>query len=169
MSHQAEDNLRWCFQLLDGLAAAGVRRLVLSPGSRSTPLVLAAERHPQMRLHTLIDERSAGFFALGLSRFEGTPAALVATSGSAPAHWYPAVIESSQAQVPLILLSADRPPELRDWGANQSIDQCRLFGTQTRAFHDPGPARAGPTDGGPNHGRDPQPRAARRRPPSLRR
>ena len=142
MSHQAEDNLRWCFQLLDGLAAAGVRRLVLSPGSRSTPLVLAAERHPQMRLHTLIDERSAGFFALGLSRFKGTPAALVATSGSAPAHWYPAVIEANQGQVPLILLSADRPPELRDWGANQSIDQFRLFGTQTRAFHDPGPARA---------------------------
>ena len=142
MSRQAEVNLQWCFQLLDGLAAAGVGRLVLSPGSRSTPLVLAAERHPRLRLHTLLDERSAGFFALGLSRFEGTPAALIATSGSAPAHWYPAVIEANQGQVPLVLLSADRPPELHDWGANQSIDQTRLFGTQVRAFHDPGPARA---------------------------
>ncbi len=142
MSHQAEVNLHWCFRLLDGLTAAGVRRLVLSPGSRSTPLVLAAERHPQLHLHTLIDERSAGFFALGLSRFDGTPAVLVATSGSAPAHWYPAVIEANQGQVPLILLSADRPPELHDWGANQSIDQTRLFGTQVRAFHDPGPARS---------------------------
>jgi 2-succinyl-5-enolpyruvyl-6-hydroxy-3-cyclohexene-1-carboxylate synthase len=142
MSRQAEDNLHWCFRLLDGLAMAGVRRLVLSPGSRSTPLVLAAEGHPQLRLHTLIDERSAGFFALGLSRFDATPAVLIATSGSAPAHWYPAVIEANQGQVPLILVSADRPPELHDWGANQSIDQTRLFGTQVRAFHDPGPARS---------------------------
>lgn len=142
MSDRARQNLLWCFHLLDGMAAAGVRHLVLSPGSRSTPLVLAAERHPRLRLHTLIDERSAGFFALGLARHDQTPAVLVATSGSAPAHWYPAVIEANRSQVPLLLLSADRPPELQDWGANQTIDQTRLFGTQVRAFHDPGPAQA---------------------------
>ncbi len=136
-------NLRWAHALMDGLAAAGIDRVVLSPGARSTPLVLACERHPNIHIRVLLDERSAAFFALGLSRFDGRPTALIATSGSAPAHWLPAVIEASHGGVPLILLSADRPPELHDWGSNQTTDQSRLFDRHIRAFHDPGAARPG--------------------------
>ena len=131
-------NLRWCAALLDGLAAAGMTTLVLSPGSRSTPVVLAAQRRAELDIVPILDERSAAFFALGVARASGRPVALLATSGSAPAHWYPAVIEASEAGVPLILLSADRPPRLRNWGANQTIDQTRLFGAFVREQHDPG-------------------------------
>lgn len=131
-------NLRWALALLDGLIAGGVRHLVLSPGSRSTPVVLAGQRRPALTLTPVLDERSAAFFALGLARASGRPVALLATSGSAPAHWYPAVMEANEAGLPLILLSADRPPELRGWGANQTTDQTRLFGVQVRDFFDPG-------------------------------
>ncbi|WP_295448333.1 2-succinyl-5-enolpyruvyl-6-hydroxy-3-cyclohexene-1-carboxylic-acid synthase [uncultured Thiodictyon sp.] len=128
----------WCLALLDGLMAGGVRHLVLSPGSRSTPVILAAQQRPGLTLTPILDERSAAFYALGLARAGARPVALLATSGSAPAHWYPAVMEANAAGVPLVLLSADRPPEWRGWGANQTTDQTRLFGTQVRAFHDPG-------------------------------
>ncbi|WJW75973.1 2-succinyl-5-enolpyruvyl-6-hydroxy-3-cyclohexene-1-carboxylic-acid synthase [Thiohalobacter sp. IOR34] len=131
-------NLRWAYALLDGLAAAGTGSLVISPGARSTPLTLAAIRHPGLETHLQIDERSAAFFALGLARAQGRPVALVATSGSAPAHWHPAVIEADRAGVPLLLLSADRPPEQQDCGANQTVDQLRLFGTAVRGFHQAG-------------------------------
>ncbi|WP_295387448.1 2-succinyl-5-enolpyruvyl-6-hydroxy-3-cyclohexene-1-carboxylic-acid synthase [uncultured Thiodictyon sp.] len=134
----AEVGVAWCLALLDGLMAGGVRHLILSPGSRSTPVILAAQRRPGLTLTPILDERSAAFFALGLARAGARPVALLATSGSAPAHWYPAVMEASAAAVPLILLSADRPPEWRGWGANQTADQTRLFGAQVRAFHDPG-------------------------------
>ncbi|MBV5272878.1 MAG: 2-succinyl-5-enolpyruvyl-6-hydroxy-3-cyclohexene-1-carboxylic-acid synthase [Lamprocystis purpurea] len=134
----AVGGVRWCLALLDGLLAGGVRDLVLSPGSRSTPVILAAQQRPGLTLTPILDERSAAFYALGLARAQGRPAALLATSGSAPAHWYPAVMEASEFGIPLILLSADRPPELRGWGANQTTDQTRLFGTQVREFHDPG-------------------------------
>ncbi len=137
-------NLRWSLALFDGLVAGGMRRLVLSPGSRSTPLVLAGQRQPELELTPILDERSAAFFALGLARASGRPVGLVCTSGSALAHWFPAVIEASESGIPLILLSADRPPELRGWGANQTIDQTRLFGSFVREFHDPGPAEDGP-------------------------
>jgi 2-succinyl-5-enolpyruvyl-6-hydroxy-3-cyclohexene-1-carboxylate synthase len=135
----AVTGLLWALALLDGLVVGGVRHLVLSPGSRSTPVVLAAQRRPSITLTPILDERSAAFFALGLARASGQPVALLATSGSAPSHWYPAVMEGSAAGIPLILISADRPPELRGWGANQTTDQTRLFGTQVRDFHDPGP------------------------------
>lgn len=132
-------NLRWALALLDGLMIGGMRQLVLSPGSRSTPLVLAAQRRPGLGLTPILDERSAAFFALGLARASRRPVGLLCTSGSAPAHWFPAVIEASESGVGLILLSADRPPELRGWGANQTIDQTRLFGGFVRELHDPGP------------------------------
>ncbi len=132
--------VRWCLALLDGLVAGGVRHLVLSPGSRSTPAILAAQRQQALILTPILDERSAAFHALGLARASGRPVAVLATSGSAPAHWYPAIIEASESGVPLVLISADRPPEIRGWGANQTIDQTRLFGAQVRAFFDPGVA-----------------------------
>lgn len=134
--------LRWSAALLDGLAGAGVTTLVMSPGSRSTPVVLAAQRRPTIDIVPILDERSAAFFALGSARASGRPVALLATSGSAPAHWYPAVIEASESGIPLVLLSADRPPSLRNWGANQTIDQTRLFGAFVRETHDPGLPRA---------------------------
>ena len=139
MSDTACLNLRWSLALMDGLVEGGLRHLVISPGSRSTPLVLAGQRCDGLELTPILDERSAAFFALGLARASGHPVALVCTSGSAPAHWFPAVIEAAEWGVPLVLLSADRPPELRTWGANQTTDQTRLFGTLVREFHDPGP------------------------------
>lgn len=134
-------SLHWCLALFEGLMAAGLTHLVLSPGARSTPLVLAAQRHEaagRLLLTPILDERSAAFFALGLARASARPVALLATSGSAPAHWYPAVIEAAEAGLPLLLLTADRPPRLRGFGANQTIDQTRLFGAFVREAHDPG-------------------------------
>jgi len=137
-------NLRWALTLIDGLAASGVKHAVISPGSRSTPLALACERHPRIQTHVVLDERSAAFFALGLAKADNAPAAVIGTSGSAPANWYPAVIEANHGGVPLILLSADRPPELRDCGANQTVDQLRMFGTQVRFAFDLGVAEDTP-------------------------
>jgi 2-succinyl-5-enolpyruvyl-6-hydroxy-3-cyclohexene-1-carboxylate synthase len=131
-------SLRWALALLDGLVGAGVQHLVLSPGSRSTPVVLAAQRRPELTPTPILDERSAAFFALGLARASRRPVALLCTSGSAPAHWLPAVIEAHESGVPMVLLSADRPPQLRAWGANQTVDQTHLFGTFVRELHDPG-------------------------------
>jgi 2-succinyl-5-enolpyruvyl-6-hydroxy-3-cyclohexene-1-carboxylate synthase len=128
-------SLRWAYALVDGLAAAGVRRAVISPGSRSTPLVLACDRHPLIATRVHLDERGAAFLALGQGRVERVPSLVIATSGSAPAHWYPALLEASLSQVPMLLLSADRPLALQDWGANQTLDQQRLFGPHVRAFH----------------------------------
>ena len=142
MTDTAALNYRWAWQMLDGLAAAGLSRIVVSPGSRSTPLALAALRHPELTTHVVIDERSAAFFALGAAKAGGGPVALVATSGSAVANWLPAVVEADMARVPLILLSADRPPELQGRGANQTMDQAGLFGGHVRACHLLPPAEA---------------------------
>ena len=131
-------NLVWSDRLIDGLAAAGVRQVVISPGSRSTPLVLAVNRHPKLNSWHHPDERSAAFFALGLASHARKPVALIATSGSAPAHWLPAVVEANRSGIPLLLLSADRPPELQACGSNQTVDQIHLFGSQVRGFHDAG-------------------------------
>ncbi|MBP6037036.1 MAG: 2-succinyl-5-enolpyruvyl-6-hydroxy-3-cyclohexene-1-carboxylic-acid synthase [Azonexus sp.] len=120
-------NLLWSHVLVGGFAAAGVRRAVISPGSRSTPLALALLRHGAIACHVLVDERSAAFFALGLTKASGLPTLLLATSGSAPGHWLPAAIEADRAGVPLLLISADRPAELQGCGANQTIDQSGLF------------------------------------------
>lgn len=147
--HPTEDtacrSLHWSLALLAGLFDGGVRHLVLSPGSRSTPVVLAAQRLPGVELTPILDERSAAFFALGLARASRRPVALLCTSGSAAGHWLPAVIEASEWGAPLVLLTADRPAQLRGWGANQTIDQTRLFGPFAREFHDPGLPQSGAT------------------------
>ncbi len=133
MTDTAAFNLLWSDQLMDGLVAAGVEQVVISPGSRSTPLVLALNRQPRLRSWQHPDERSAAFFALGLASHARRPVALIATSGSAPGHWLPAVIEANRAGIPLILLSADRPAQLQACGSNQTVDQIHLFGSQVRA------------------------------------
>jgi 2-succinyl-5-enolpyruvyl-6-hydroxy-3-cyclohexene-1-carboxylate synthase len=120
--------------LMGVLQRAGVRLCVVSPGSRSAPLVLAAARTAGLELWVAIDERSAGFIALGHARRSGRPVALLCTSGSAPAHYFPTMIEASEAGIPLIVLTADRPPELRNCAAGQTIDQIELFGKYARQF-----------------------------------
>jgi len=135
MSETGTLNFRWSQAMIGGFVAAGIRQAVFSPGSRSTPLALAMLRQPGLTCTVAVDERSAAFFALGLAKASRTPVLVLATSGSAPANWMPAVVEASQAGVPLILISADRPPELHDCGANQTIRQIDLFGPQVRACH----------------------------------
>jgi 2-succinyl-5-enolpyruvyl-6-hydroxy-3-cyclohexene-1-carboxylate synthase len=116
------------------LAAAGVRDAVVCPGSRSTPLALALRAAPGIRVRVLYDERAAGFFALGMARTSRRPVAVLATSGTASVELAPAVVEASLSRVPLVLLTADRPIELRDRGAPQTIDQVHLFGRATRWY-----------------------------------
>jgi len=128
-------NWAWAWALVDGFAAAGVRHAVISPGTRSAPLTLACLRHPALQCHTLLDERVAAFFALGLAKADGVPALVIGTSGSAPANWHPAVVEADAGRHPLLLLSADRPPNDQDCGANQTVSQERLFGPHLRAYH----------------------------------
>ncbi len=134
------EQTRFVRHVVDGLVHGGVTDVVLSPGSRSTPLLLAALRSG-LPIHDVIDERAASFFALGLAR-EGRLPALVCTSGSAPGHYLPAVMEASASRVPLVVVSANRPPELHDTGASQTIDQTRLFGGHVRAFVDLGAPHA---------------------------
>ncbi|MCP9488461.1 MAG: 2-succinyl-5-enolpyruvyl-6-hydroxy-3-cyclohexene-1-carboxylic-acid synthase [Solirubrobacteraceae bacterium MAG38_C4-C5] len=132
--------------LVDELVRCGVRTAVTSPGSRSTPLVLALVRDGRLACHSLIDERCAGFFALGAAKATGMPAVLACTSGTAAANYLPAVVEAYEAGVPLLVLTADRPPELRDVGAGQAIDQIKLYGRAAKWFvevgsHDATPQR----------------------------
>jgi 2-succinyl-5-enolpyruvyl-6-hydroxy-3-cyclohexene-1-carboxylate synthase len=117
--------------LVDELARAGVAEAVLAPGSRSAPLAFAlhaADAGGRLRLHVRVDERTAGFLALGLAKTGGGPVVVVTTSGTAVGNLLPAVMEASHAGLPLVVLSADRPAELRDAGANQTTDQVRIFG-----------------------------------------
>jgi 2-succinyl-5-enolpyruvyl-6-hydroxy-3-cyclohexene-1-carboxylate synthase len=120
--------------LVDELARCGVTEAVVAPGSRSTALAMALHDDPRLRLHVEIDERSAGFLAVGLARVTGRPAVVVTTSGSATANLHPAVVEADEAGVPLLVVTADRPPELRQTGANQAIDQLKLYGDAVRWF-----------------------------------
>lgn len=119
---------------VEELVAAGVRDAVVCPGSRSTPLALALRTAPGIRVRVLIDERSAAFFALGLARTDRRPVVLLSTSGTAAVEFAPAVVEAALARVPLVVLTADRPAELRDRGAPQSIDQDHLFGRAAKWF-----------------------------------
>lgn len=128
-------NLTWADAFVAGLAAAGLRRVVLAPGARSAPLALACLRRPELVCEVMTDERVAGYFALGLARASGEPAAVLCTSGTAAANLLPAVMEAGLAGVPLLVLTADRPAEAHGWGANQTADQTRLYGSHVRAFH----------------------------------
>ncbi|WP_448533618.1 2-succinyl-5-enolpyruvyl-6-hydroxy-3-cyclohexene-1-carboxylic-acid synthase [Parathermosynechococcus lividus] len=129
-------NVFWASVLFETLYRLGLRTVVVCPGSRSGPLAVAAAAHAQLEAIPILDERSAAFFALGLAQQEGTPVALVCTSGTAAANVYPAIIEASLSHLPLIVLSADRPPELRGCQAGQTIDQVRLYGCYVREFRE---------------------------------
>jgi 2-succinyl-5-enolpyruvyl-6-hydroxy-3-cyclohexene-1-carboxylate synthase len=131
----------------DELVRCGLREVVLAPGSRSTPLAMAffaAGQQQRLRLHVRIDERAASFTALGLAKASRQPVAVLCTSGTAAANFHPAVIEADESGIPLLLLTADRPPELRGIGANQAIDQVKLYGSAVRWFCEVGLPEARP-------------------------
>jgi 2-succinyl-5-enolpyruvyl-6-hydroxy-3-cyclohexene-1-carboxylate synthase len=131
----------------DELVRCGLREVVIAPGSRSAPLAIALWQQAdsgRLRLHVRVDERSAAFLALGLAKAGGRPAAVLCTSGTAAANFHPAVIEADESGVPLLVLTADRPPELRGTGSNQTIDQLKLFGTAVRWFAEAGVPEARP-------------------------
>lgn len=119
---------------VDELARSGVKDIVISPGSRSTPIAILAAEHPQMKVRVVVDERSAGFFALGLAKARRGAVALLCTSGTAAANYMPAVAEAYLARVPLVVLTADRPHELRDVGAPQTINQIGLYAGHVKWF-----------------------------------
>ncbi len=119
---------------VEELARSGLRNAVLSPGSRSTPLALALWRQAEIETTVIVDERSAAFFAVGAAQASGAPVAILCTSGTAAANFHPAVCEADHSAVPLLVLTADRPPELRDIGAGQAIDQLKLYGSSVRWF-----------------------------------
>jgi 2-succinyl-5-enolpyruvyl-6-hydroxy-3-cyclohexene-1-carboxylate synthase len=119
---------------VDELAKIGVQDVVVSPGSRSTPLAMVMAEHPAMRVHMNIDERSAAFFALGMAKAKRHPIALLCTSGTAVANYFPAVVEAYYSRIPLIVITADRPHELRDVGAPQAIDQLNIYGRYAKWF-----------------------------------
>ncbi|MYC94334.1 MAG: 2-succinyl-5-enolpyruvyl-6-hydroxy-3-cyclohexene-1-carboxylic-acid synthase [Caldilineaceae bacterium SB0661_bin_32] len=121
-------NLQFSETLVAGLADAGLKAVCIAPGSRSTPLALAFDAHPSIETFVHLDERCASFFALGMAQASGRPVALVCTSGTAALEFHAAVVEAKMAGVPLLVLTADRPPELRHSGANQTIDQVKMYG-----------------------------------------
>jgi 2-succinyl-5-enolpyruvyl-6-hydroxy-3-cyclohexene-1-carboxylate synthase len=142
----AETAATFCATLADEWQRSGVREAVICPGSRSTPLALALVRQAGIRVSVRLDERAAGFFGVGLALASGRPVVLLTTSGTAAAELHAAVVEAHHAGVPLIVCTADRPPELHDVGAPQAIDQLHLYGRAVRWFAAPGvPDEAGRT------------------------
>lgn len=121
-------NTVWASILVETLQKLGLKTAVICPGSRSTPLAIAFAQHDQIEAIPILDERSAAFFALGVAKATGRPVVLVCTSGTAGANFYPAVIEAKESRVPLLVLTADRPPEMRDCHSGQTIDQLKLYG-----------------------------------------
>ena len=129
-------NTLWAEVFVNELAKGGVSTVCVAPGSRSTPLTVAFADNPAIEVFSHLDERSMGFFALGRAKRTGDPVPVLSTSGTATANFHPAVIEANQARVPLLVLTADRPPELRDSGANQTVDQGKLYGSAVRWYHE---------------------------------
>jgi len=129
-------NSLWASVLAETLARCGLRQAVISPGSRSTPLTLALAAQAGVEAVPVLDERSAAFFALGLARQSGRPVALVCTSGTAGANYFPAVIEAQESGTPLLVITADRPPEMRECASGQTIDQQKLFGAHVNFYHE---------------------------------
>jgi 2-succinyl-5-enolpyruvyl-6-hydroxy-3-cyclohexene-1-carboxylate synthase len=136
----ADVQAAFCTVLVDEWARAGLTDAVVAPGSRSTPIVIALDAEPRIRIHVVLDERSAGFVALGLALASGRPAVVATTSGTAAVELHPAVVEASHAGVPLIAVTADRPPELHEVGAPQTVEQTGLFGQAVRWAASPGVA-----------------------------
>ena len=144
---QPEDvQATFCATLVDQWIALGLRQAVVAPGSRSTPMALALAARDDLHLHVVHDERSAAFMALGIGLATGVPAVVLCTSGTAATHFHAAVVEADLSGVPMLVLTADRPPELQGIGAPQTIDQTELYGGVVRRFADPGVAAA--TDAG---------------------
>ncbi len=129
-------NSLWASVLVGTLHRLGLREAVISPGSRSTPLTMAFARHPGMEAIPVLDERSAAFFALGLARQHQRPVGLLCTSGTAGANYLPALIEAQESGVPLVVITADRPPEMRACRSGQTIDQQKLFGSHVNFYHE---------------------------------
>ncbi len=129
-------NSLWAGVIVETLVRLGLRRAVVSPGSRSAPLAFALARHPGLESIPVLDERSAAFFALGMAKRDRKPALLVCTSGTAGANFYPALIEAQESGTPLLVITADRPPELRDCASGQTIDQQRLYGHHVNFHHE---------------------------------
>ena len=129
-------NSLWASVFVETLVREGLQHAVISPGSRSTPLTLALAAAVAVNTTPVVDERSAAFFALGIARRTHRPVVLLCTSGSAGAHYLPALIEAHETGVPLIVITADRPPELRDCASGQTIDQHRLFGKYANWYHE---------------------------------
>ncbi len=140
MTSSADAAATFCATLVDEWILRGVRTAVLCPGSRSTPLALALAARPELSLHVFHDERSGAFAALGAALATGVPSILACTSGTAAVNFHPAVVEADHARVPMIVCTADRPPELQGVGAPQTIEQHGLFGGSVRWEHDPGVA-----------------------------
>lgn len=137
-SHAGNTAFKWTSVFFRTLQNLGVQHIVISPGSRSTPLTLAAAANNRLTKHVILDERAAAFTALGIGKASNVPAVLICTSGTALANYYPAVIEARQSGIPLILATADRPPHLRSTGANQAIDQLKIFSDYPVFFHEVG-------------------------------
>lgn len=129
-------NTLWCSVIVETLVRCGLTHAVISPGSRSTPLTVALAAHPSITAIPVLDERSASFFALGLAKQQRRPVLVLCTSGSAGAHYFPAIIEAHESRVPLIVITADRPPEMRECASGQTIDQVKMFGAQVNWFHE---------------------------------
>ncbi len=140
--NSANRNTLWASIVAEELYRSGVRTVCISPGSRSTPLVIAfaelRDRHANFQILVHIDERSSSFFALGLAKVQMSPVALLCTSGTAAANYFPAIIEAYHSQIPLVVLTADRPPEMRDCGSGQTIDQINIYGKHVRYFFEVG-------------------------------
>lgn len=128
-------NALWSHILIDELVRSGLEHVVISPGSRSAPLVFQFAAHPRIQDHSVVDERSAAWFALGLARAGGKPVALLCTTGTAAANYFPALCEAERDRIPLLVLTAARPQEDHDCGVQQVMDQTRLYGSHVRAFH----------------------------------